>query len=174
MNLLTPSAGRALAILFLGILGAGCATGYHALGINGGFEDSRIDESTFLVSFRGNGYTSAERVETLLLYRCAEITRDSGFDYFVLLREEATSSQSVEQTPGHYTARTTGSAQAYDGGAYGASTTTGTYSPGTQIAVTRHGASARIRAFKGARPSEDPNAFAADSVLKYLAPQVRK
>jgi len=53
----------------------GCATAYQAKGFRGGYNDIQLDENTFRVSFRGNGFTSQDTVITYLLYRCAEITR---------------------------------------------------------------------------------------------------
>jgi hypothetical protein len=51
---------------------------------SGGYSDTRIGQDTVLVSFKGNGYTSKERVQLYLLYRCAEVIRQYGYDYFVV------------------------------------------------------------------------------------------
>jgi hypothetical protein len=76
----------------LGSLGAstlllGCATAYQPHGLTGGFEESQVNQNTFRVAFRGNGYTSTNRVEELTLLRSAEICLDRGLPGFVLLRE---------------------------------------------------------------------------------------
>jgi hypothetical protein len=39
-----------------------CATPYQKNFIGGGYSDKKIDESTYVVSFNGNGYASKERV----------------------------------------------------------------------------------------------------------------
>jgi len=62
-----------------------CATGYQPMGFSGGYSDVRLDSNTFQVSFRGNGYTSRQTVETFALYRCAELTAQAGFDTFVIV-----------------------------------------------------------------------------------------
>ena len=41
------------------------------------------------VSFRANGLTTPETLETFVLRRCAEVTLQDGFNYFVLLHTEA-------------------------------------------------------------------------------------
>lgn len=43
------------------LIAAGCATGYHARGLSGGFSETQLDENVFEVSFHGNGYTSHGR-----------------------------------------------------------------------------------------------------------------
>jgi hypothetical protein len=63
------------------MIAAGCATPYQQKGIAGGYSDTRIGRDTVLISFKGNGYTSKERVQLYLLYRCAEVTRQYGYDY---------------------------------------------------------------------------------------------
>ncbi len=66
------------------LITAGCATPYQQHGFRGGYSDARIGQNTVLVSFKGNGHTSKERVQLYLLYRCAEVTRQYGYDYFVI------------------------------------------------------------------------------------------
>lgn len=62
----------------------GCATGYQKSGMTGGYTDQRLSDSAYYVEFSGNGYASSERVHTFWLYRCAEVTLEHGFDFFVL------------------------------------------------------------------------------------------
>ena len=42
----------------------------------------------YRVSFAGNNLTPREKVEDFLLYRAAEVTLDSGNDYFVLVDQD--------------------------------------------------------------------------------------
>jgi hypothetical protein len=72
-----------LVILTVSILG--CATKYQPVGLTGGYSNIQIDANTYRVSFRGNGMTSRERVETYMLYRCAELTAEAGYDYFMIV-----------------------------------------------------------------------------------------
>jgi hypothetical protein len=60
-----------------------CTTPYQPLGASGGFTDKRIGPGLYLVEFRGNGKTSADLVLDMYLYRCAELTRQNGFEVFV-------------------------------------------------------------------------------------------
>jgi hypothetical protein len=66
----------------------GCATAYHRENITGGYADFRLDETTYRVRFKGNNYTSRAQVERFLLYRCAELTAQRGYDYFVLVDQD--------------------------------------------------------------------------------------
>ncbi len=63
----------------------GCATPYQPNGVGGGYSESRIDPHTVTVSFVGTRFTPQTEIDEDLLYRSAEITHESGFDYFVLL-----------------------------------------------------------------------------------------
>ncbi|MEK6345990.1 MAG: hypothetical protein V4764_00820 [Burkholderia sp.] len=79
-------------LLFSGIafLLAGCATPYQKSSLlnvlmPGGFAETQIDDTTFNVRFAGNGNTLEEKIGRYLLYRCAELTRERGFRYFVLV-----------------------------------------------------------------------------------------
>ena len=89
---------RLLAILLVlsaSIL-SGCATAYAPVGLNhcagfgmcrGGYSETQLDENTFRVSFQGNGKTPRVTTQRYLVYRCAELTRNLGYDYFVFINE---------------------------------------------------------------------------------------
>jgi hypothetical protein len=65
-----------------------CATSYQPLSFTGGYSDQRLDNNTAQVSFRGNAYTAPETVHSYLLRRCAEVTLQNGYNYFVLIDAE--------------------------------------------------------------------------------------
>jgi len=67
---------------------ASCATAYQPLSFAGGYSDQRLDDNTVQVSFRGNGFTAPETVHSYLLRRCAEVTLQNGYNYFVLVDTE--------------------------------------------------------------------------------------
>jgi hypothetical protein len=67
---------------------AGCATAYQPAQITGGYTDFRLADNTYRVRFRGNNYTPRDKVELFLLYRCAQLTEQLGYDHFVLLSED--------------------------------------------------------------------------------------
>lgn len=162
-----------LGIALVLLVGA-CATKYQLVVFAGGYSEVQIDANTYRVSFRGNAYTSRDRVETYLLYRCAELTTEAGYDYFVIVGSGTDARQGVVTTPGTYTSTTTGSATAYGSTAYGSATTTGTYTPGQSFVVTKYGGTAVIKVFKGEKPADNANAFVAKEVLQYLGPNIER
>src|SRR3989338_8992498 len=66
-------------------LSSGCATGYHKQGLTGGYDESRLKADIFRVTYKGNAFISQEKVQDYLLLRCAELTIDNGFSYFIIL-----------------------------------------------------------------------------------------
>lgn len=64
---------------------AGCVTPYQPHGATGGYTDRQIDDQTLHVEFRGNGYTSRDTVHKYFMYRCAELTQQHGFKYFMIV-----------------------------------------------------------------------------------------
>ena len=67
---------------------AGCATAYRREIITGGYTNFRLADNTYRVRFKGNNYTSRDKVELFLLYRCAELTEQLGYDHFVLVSSD--------------------------------------------------------------------------------------
>lgn len=167
---------RRAAVSFLAaipLLISACATSYQSKGLTGGFTDFRLDANTYRVTFEGNGHTSRQTVETYLLYRCAELTAQSGYDYFLTINSDTEARHNVVTTPGSYNSNTTGYASGFGNMAYGSATTRGTFSPGQSFVHTKYGASAVIKVFKGDKPGDNPNAYNANEVLKYLGSQVK-
>lgn len=83
----------------------GCATGYKPAsqgilkGTSGGYSEARLRDDVYRVSFSGNAYTSARRAAEFALLRCAELTRQNGFDYFVIVDEAQVTEVSTVTTP---------------------------------------------------------------------------
>lgn len=65
---------RIVALISVVVALVGCASAYKPEGFGGGFSESQLDTNVFRVSFRGNGFTRAERAEELALLRSAELT----------------------------------------------------------------------------------------------------
>ncbi|CAB4051600.1 CC0125/CC1285 family lipoprotein [Paraburkholderia phenoliruptrix] len=63
----------------------GCVTSYKPFGVAGGYKDRQIDDQTLHVEFSGNGYTSRDTVHKYFMYRCAELTQQHGFRYFMVI-----------------------------------------------------------------------------------------
>lgn len=84
-----PSPRTVLIVACLGAALAACgtATPYQPVGAPtsqgyGGYSDVQIQPDRWRVTFSGNDLTSRETVETYLLYRAAELTVQSGYDWF--------------------------------------------------------------------------------------------
>ena len=152
---------------------AGCATPYQKNGFRGGYSDVQLDSNTFNVEFRGNGYTRRQTVEIYLLYRCAQLTAEAGYDYFVVVGRDVDAKNQLFATAGNYTSNTTGNASFYGNTAYGAATTTGTYNPPQIFSITKYGGTTTIKAFKGSKPDDNPNAYDAQELLRYLGSKIK-
>jgi len=65
-----------------------------------GFSDQQVERDRFRVTFAGNSYTSRETVERYLLFRAAELTLQSGNDYFVMADRDTDKQTRTYTTPG--------------------------------------------------------------------------
>ena len=105
-------------ILTILIITTSCATSYKEDGLTGGYSQVQINENTWQVSFRGNGYTSQTRAQRFAMRRAAEITIEQGFTHFIItqsssqistMETQGNSSTSgyVDQDSGYFNANTT-------------------------------------------------------------------
>jgi len=69
-------------LILVAVLLGGCATGYQEKGHSGGYSQTRLDKNVFKVNFKGNGYTSREKADDFAMMRAAELTLESGYQYF--------------------------------------------------------------------------------------------
>lgn len=69
-------------LVALCVLAGGCATAYQPSGLTGGFDETRLNDRTVQVRFRGNGMTSVSRAQDFVLRRGAELTLESGRRWF--------------------------------------------------------------------------------------------
>ncbi len=74
-----------VALLFL--LG-GCSTPYQHERLTGGYTNERTSDTTYRIRFKGNNYTTREKVERSLLYRCAELTEQLGYQHFIVISQD--------------------------------------------------------------------------------------
>ena len=82
-----------------------CATSYKSNGITGGYTETHLAPDLFRVFFRGNAYTSSERVQDLAMLRAAEVTRQQGYPFFAIVDEKDLSTTSSFTTPGESTTK---------------------------------------------------------------------
>lgn len=163
---------RMLALVAVAGLLAACATAtpYQPSESAGyGFHEQRIEDNRVRITFRGNTLTDRETVENYLLYRAAEVTAQSGFDYFIVANrdtEERTRLQGVGSSFGPrfafdywYFSPRRGWSPWYD---------PFWSDPVDYREVTRYEAVAEIAMFNGAKPANDANAFDAREVMRNL------
>lgn len=63
-------------------------TPYQVEGKNGGYSEQRIEANRYSVKFVGNRATPRDTVEEYALYRAAEVTLETGHDYFKVVSRE--------------------------------------------------------------------------------------
>jgi hypothetical protein len=78
---------------------SGCATGYGPSGFSGGYEDMKIQDNIYRVSFTGNAYTNKREAADFAMLRCAELTLENGAKYFAVVTESDDSQTFVDTTP---------------------------------------------------------------------------
>lgn len=64
---------------------SGCGTSYKALGFNGGYSEIKTTPDSFIVTFKGNEFTSHEKVMQYALKRASELTIQNGYKYFSVI-----------------------------------------------------------------------------------------
>jgi hypothetical protein len=77
-----------LPTLFVFFLLGGCATPYQSVDLLGGFSETQLAPDSWTITFRGNGYSSRERVTNFTLLRSAEITLENGYSYFIIVNKD--------------------------------------------------------------------------------------
>lgn len=153
---------KLLPLLAVGIL-AGCATAtpYQPLMDGQGYSDQRIENNRVRVTFQGNSSTERQTVENYLLLRAAEITLESGYDYFVMDGLDTEADTRYTQSVSF------GGAFGFYGGWPGSF---GSVGLGTSNPITKYQAQAFVTMFKGDKPEGDTRAFSARAVRDNLAP----
>ena len=66
----------------------GCATAYRPENLTGGYTNFQLTDKAYRVRFKGNNYTSRDKVEQFLLYRCAQLTTQLGYEHFVVVAQD--------------------------------------------------------------------------------------
>ncbi|MGH8443994.1 MAG: CC0125/CC1285 family lipoprotein [Solimonas sp.] len=141
---------------------AACATAtpYQPNARGYGYSEQRIEQNRFRVTFSGNSDTPKQTVENYLLYRAAELTLQSGFDYFVFASDSTDANTRYLQNFGGYYGF--GSYYWYPRGMYG-SVGTSTATP-----ITEYEAQASVVMFAGKKKDDDVKAFDAHQVRANL------
>lgn len=72
---------------------------YHPLNKMGGYTDMQFAPEIYKVTFYGNPYLSVDAVQTLTLIRCAEITKQNDYKYFIILTAATNVNRAYRATP---------------------------------------------------------------------------
>jgi hypothetical protein len=140
-----------------------------------GYSERRIEDDRFTVTFAGNSVTSRQTVESYMLYRSAQLTVNSGYDWFETIERHT---QGNTQVVGAYDPwwgaygpywRPTWRAYGRRGwGAWGPG-----WGPDWDVStITRYEASTDIVMHHGAKPADNPRALDAHQVLTNLGPHI--
>jgi hypothetical protein len=153
-------------VVALGLLLAACAGGptpYQAAQNGYGYSEQQIEENRYRVSFAGNAATTRQTTEDYLLYRAAELTVQTGHDWF-----EEVDRNTVQEYSGYG-----GSPQVGVGLGGGSN-----FGVGLSLPLFggggggRYTASMDILVHEGEKPQENSNAYHAFSVISRLQPKV--
>lgn len=159
---------KVLPAIAAALLLAACAgpTPYLPAENGTGFRDIRIEPGRYRVQFAGNSLTSRETVETYLLYRAAEVTREAGGDYFVIVDEDTAVDREYRTTVDavHFAGPIS---FYYRGLCCAPLTLTETTRP-----IERFTAVAEIRTYEGEPPAASLRAYDARAVLANLGPLI--
>lgn len=71
-----------------------CVTPYQPKGFRGGYEEVEVGTNKYMVSFTGNGNTSAITVQQYGLRRARELCNEKGFSDFTALENQLTNDKS--------------------------------------------------------------------------------
>jgi len=161
---------RLVVLAAAALLLSACATAtpYQPATGNYGFQEQRIEANRVRITFRGNSLTDRDTVETYLLFRAAEVTLESGKDYFIVANRD-TEEHSTLQGVG---AR--GPRFAFDYWYFSPRRGWSPWydpfwdTPTSYREITRYEAIAEIAMFNGQKPADDPNAFDAREVQANL------
>ncbi len=153
---------RIALICLIPALVAGClTTEYQARDWLGeGYSESRIGETMYRVDFQCSQETPENLCEGYLFRRCAELTRKSGFDYFVM-EDHGTSIRTKDTVvPGHYNTYTTGSGRD--------KATSYVFQPGYTVQNRYPVSQATITMHRGPKPANARNTYTTDEILRYV------
>ncbi len=151
----------ALALAAIVLLGA-CATPYQEKSLGGGYQEREVGPNRWYVEFFGNGYTTRDTVVAYWLYRCAELTAQKGFDYFVMISKRPAPGAALQDADEASLIRAKGGGTSY----------VPIYVPGG--GVTTWSSRGVIELRKGDAESEPRPTFVAREVLEKLGPPVRQ
>ncbi|HEX6143552.1 MAG TPA: hypothetical protein VFZ01_12590 [Geminicoccaceae bacterium] len=155
---------RLLPILLLGAAVAACAgspTPYQAADAGYGYSEQQLEDDRYRITFAGNSATPREAVQNYMLFRAAEVTLESGHDYFTVVDQQIEGTSSGVARP-----------RVGVGVGSGGSTSLGvglsTFLGGNDTG--RYTAYADIVVRDGEKPATDPDSYEARDLIERLRP----
>ncbi|MDP2763981.1 MAG: hypothetical protein Q8O54_03995 [Brevundimonas sp.] len=145
-----------------------------------GYAEQRVDADRYRVTFAGNSVTSREQVEMALLLRAAEVTAQSGYDWFSTVNRATDRDVRYQAIPDpfyrdRYSRFWGPSWRYYRRGAWSRWGDPFWASRDIDVQeIDRYEASAEIIMGRGPKPAGDPNAFDAREVIQNLGPRVTR
>jgi len=152
---------------------------------SGGFSELRLEPNRFRVNFAGNSLTSRETVEGYLLFRAAELTVQSGFDWFAIVDRDTDKKVRTYVEPDPFYRPWYGSygfwrpSWRYYGRGFGWRGWDPFWGDPFWAdrvdvrTIEKFEASAEIVMGKGAKPADDVKAFDARAVIDNLRPRIQ-
>lgn len=135
-----------------------------------GYEDTQIEENRYKISFKGNSVTDLDTVETYLLYRAADLTLQSGYDWFEIVERDV-------DTQRRYSGTHTdpfgmhGFGLRYFHPHYGWISYRGRHDISLRE-ITRYEATAEVRFGLGEKPADNARAYDAADVQRNLSGKI--
>ena len=155
----------------LALLVAGCATPTPYSPADGGFgyTSEQLEDNHYRITFTGNFATPRETVEDYLLYRAAEVTLDTGHDYFIVTDKDLERSVTYQALDYGYHDPWYYRRYWWSGGAFGPF-----WGPPAMTVrpLDRYAAYATIAVFSGKKPADRENAYDARAVKARLEPKI--
>ncbi len=140
-----------------------CVTPYKPAGLLGnGYTDTRIDSNTAMVNIKANQALGEMKVQTYLYRRCAEVTINSGFDYFIIVSHSVNEVTTLRTDPGSYD---TQKVHVKDDEGHKTTVEQEVYVPGGTYESSHFKGNATIKMYSGTKPANNPNAYNAEDVL---------
>jgi hypothetical protein len=144
----------------------------------GGYSEKRVDQNTYIVSFNATKQTPPQTVLNYLLARCAQLTTDAGFDYFIVVSTSASNTDVNVNTRrdfhNYITQKPSARPAEYQSVEFESATTSKSPFPARPPADTNccgvHAATAVIKMFQGQVPLGVPRAYDAKNTAAHLLP----
>ena len=137
-----------------------------------GYSAQQIESNRFRISFRGNSLTTRQTVDTYMLYRAAEVTLQSGGDYFIVVNKDVDKNTAYENY-GDDLAWGWGGGWGWRHG-FGGPGFGGGFGGGVDYTrpINSYDAIADIVTYRGPKPASNANAYDAHEVLNAIGPTI--